>query len=129
MSQCDTDEPPAKVDGVYMSTLCAASAPLSRFGSRNSVTLRPTRLDLSNMPSAWVTRTDGIVTPEPLPPMPPGGHPAALSATTTAMAPAFCAYRTFVTKPQPPPRSISAMLPLMAAPLTRGSQAFVTDGN
>src|SRR5436190_371814 len=86
-SQCDTDEPGASVLGVYMSTCPAGSEPAWSDGSLMSVTLRPTRLALSVLPSAWVTRTDGIVIVGSAPPRSAGGQPGALSATMTGIAP------------------------------------------
>jgi len=51
----------------------------------------------------------GIVIVGSVPPRPGGGEPATLSATSTAMAPAFCRFFTLVLNVQVP-RSTSPML-------------------
>ena len=77
------------------------------------------------LPSASVMRTDGMTTVGSTPATPAGGEPATLSAKSTAMAPAFCAFFALTTNPQVP-RSTSAILP--AREFVIGEQASVVDG-
>src|ERR1700693_2725246 len=102
-----------------------ASAPASTEVLSSSVTLTPeARFDRSVAPSASVIRTIGIVMLSSVPPSPAGGLSETLSATRTAMAPAFWQFLVLTTKVQVP-RSTSAMLPATAAALVRGEQASV----
>ena len=78
------------------------------------------------LPSAKVILTDGIVIVGSEPPRPGGGLPATLSTITTAIAPTFCAFLTLTVKLQVP-RSISAILPEMAAPFVIAEQPSVGD--
>ena len=80
---------------------------------------------LIELPSACEIPTTGIVI---VGSEPPGGWmPAALFAISSAVAPAACAASAFSTNVQVP-RSISAMLPAIAAPLTIASQPSLTSG-
>ena len=77
--------------------------------------------------SACVMRTDGMVMEGSVPPSPAGGEPAALSATTTAIAPASWAFFTLTVKLQSP-RSTRATLPAIAAALVIAEQPSVAEG-
>src|SRR5437762_10743529 len=121
-SQWDTDEPAAYGSGAYILTRPDTCVPAFFVGSWISVAFMPVRFALSNTPSDWLIRTEGIVIVGSLPPSPAGGQPATLSATMTPIAPAFWAFLTLTTNVQPP-RSRSTILP--ATTLMSGSQAFV----
>src|SRR5689334_16070028 len=125
-SQCDTDEPPWNGFGEYTSMRPAASAPAFRLASVPSVTSSPT-IALSALPSAWVTRTEGIVIVGSAPPRPCGGQPGALSATMTPIAPASWQFFTLTTKPQVP-RLTSAIWPARL-PGASASHASLTSGD
>src|SRR5882762_2967313 len=121
VSQCEVEEPGTIGSGAYNRARPAGLAPARTVRSRPSVAVTG-RLARIRLPSGKVTRTDGMVMVGSAPPKPAGGAPAALSATTTAIAPAFCAFFTFTMNPQVP-RVTSAMLPATAPALVRGEQA------
>ena len=107
----------------------ARSAPARTLGSTASVTFTVPVANavLILLPSASVIRTEGMVIVGSAPPSPAGGPPATLSATSTAIAPAFWAFFTLVTKVHVP-RSTSAMRPISAAPLVIAEHASVIEG-
>src|ERR1700742_5013680 len=72
-------------------------------------------------------RTAGMVTVGSAPPKPAGGSPATLSAITTAIAPAACAFRAFTVNPQVP-RSTNAILPATAEAFVIAVQPSVVEG-
>src|SRR5262249_62026449 len=72
-------------------------------------------------------RTEEMIIGGSAPPSPAGGSPAALSAMTTAMAPAFWAFLTLTTKVQVP-RSSSTILPVVCALLVRAVHPSVVEG-
>src|SRR5688572_29086345 len=75
---------------------------------------------LISRPSACDTRREGIVIVGSIPASGCGGVLGALSAMTTALAPANCAFFTFTMNEQVP-RSITAILPLTALALAASS--------
>src|SRR5262245_38071809 len=128
VSQCEIDEPGCT--GFNAATIArplTRSVPERIDVSRAIVTLTLPAVSaaLRAAPSTCWMRPERIVIVGSLPPRPAGGAPGALSATSTASAPAFCAFLTLITKPQVP-RSTSAILPVKS--LVIGLQPSDVDG-
>ena len=96
---------------------------MERLGSAWAVASRG-RFALKRLPLSRLTMADGMVMVGSAPPIVIGSPPAALLATITARAPAFCAFLTLITNVQKP-RSSRAIFP---ATLRLERLAAVVDG-